>query len=235
MAGGRSTRLQGPYVAIVIVMTGIVLAGFWPFYAALPAGGSGASWILNIHAAIFSGWMALVFTQVVLVRRRNILAHKGLGKLGAYYGLLVLLLGAVVSFTEPVRQVTNGSATLDEAAGFLLLPLGDMLLFAGFFGAGIALRRERELHKRLMVLATVALLFAPAARLGADAGRLAVFAIWLLPLAIAVAHDAAMRRRVEPVYVLGFAVFLVAFARVELMTAEAWLVIGRPLLGFFLR
>ncbi len=51
-----------------------------------------------------------------------------------------------------------------HAAGFLVLPIGDMILFGGFFAAGIAGRRRRELHTRLMLLATVALLFAPTNR-----------------------------------------------------------------------
>jgi hypothetical protein len=42
--------------------------------------------------------------------------------------------------------------------GFLVLPIGDMLLFGGFFIAGIRARRQREAHRRLMVLAAVALM-----------------------------------------------------------------------------
>jgi hypothetical protein len=229
-----SLPMRGLYVAIVIVMTAIVLAGFWPFYAAIPSGGSGAHWVLYLHAAVFSGWMVLLFTQVVLVHHRKIRVHQGLGQLAIYYGLLVLLLGLVVTFTEPARHVMTGVATLDEAAGFLLLPLVDMLLFAGFFGAGIVFRRRKELHKRLMVLATVALLFAPAARLGAETGHVAVLAVWLLPLGMAIVHDAVTRRRLEPVYVVGAVVFLVAYGRVEMMASETWLVIGRPLLTQFL-
>jgi hypothetical protein len=228
-----SLPFRGLYLAIVIVMTSVVLAGFWPFYAAIPSGGTGAHWVLYLHAAVFSGWMALLFTQVVLVYRRKVRLHQGLGQFAIYYGLLVLLFGLVVTFTEPARHVMTGAATLDEAAGFLLLPLGDMVLFAGFFCAGMMFRRQRELHKRLMVLATVALLFAPAARIGAETGHLAVLAVWLLPLGMAIAHDAATRRRLEPVYVVGAVVFLIAYSRVEMMASESWLVIARPLVATF--
>jgi hypothetical protein len=233
LTGTRSLPTRALYVAIVIVMTSIVLAGFWPFYSAIPGGGTGAHWVLYLHAAVFSGWMVLLFTQVVLVFRRKIRVHQGLGQLAIYYGLLVLVLGVVVTITEPARHVMTGSATLDEAAGFLLLPLVDMVLFAGFFGAGMMFRRQKEIHKRLMVLATVALLFAPAARIGAETGHLAVLAVWLLPLCMAIAHDAATRRRLEPVYVVGAVMFLVAYARVEMMESESWLSIARPLVAMF--
>lgn len=233
--GGLSSPLaRSLYIAVVALMTGIVLLGFWPFYAALPSGGSGAHWIIYLHAAVFSGWMLLLFAQVILVYRRQARVHQRLGRIGIYYGLLVLLLGLVVTFVAPIQGVLAGRSSLDEAAGFLILPLGDMLLFAGFFAAGIAYRRRKELHKRLMVLATIALIFPAAARIGADTGLWAVLAIWLLPLCLVLAHDAVTRRRVEPVYVVGTVVFLVAFARIELMDSALWLALGRRLVTMFM-
>jgi hypothetical protein len=218
------------YTVLVLVMTGIVVIGFWPFWAGLFTGGTGAHWIIYVHAAVFSGWMVLLFVQVILVARRRVAVHQRLGRAGIYYGFVVLLLGLIITFASPAMNVAAGRASLDEAAGFLILPLGDMLLFGAFFGAGVAYRRKKELHKRLMVLATIALLFAPAARAGGDSGMLAVLAIWLLPLALAVTYDLYSRRRVERVYVVGLLVFLVAFGRVVLMESELWLPIGRWLL-----
>jgi hypothetical protein len=233
-SGPRNMLARGLYITVVLVMTGIVLAGFWPFYAALPTGGNGAHGLLYVHAAVFSGWMILIFSQAVLVFRRRVRVHQRLGRVAVPYGLSVLVLGVAVTFVVPAEHVTAGRWTLDEAAGFLILPLGDMLLFAGFFTAGIAFRRQMEIHKRLMVLATMALLFAPAARIGADAGPGAMLAIWLFPLALAIAHDAVTRRRLEPVYLFGTLVLLVAFSRIALMEAESWLIIGRRLLAPFL-
>jgi hypothetical protein len=225
---------RGFYTALVVVMTGIVLLGFWPFWAGLFTGGTGAHWIIYVHAAVFSGWMVLLFVQVILVARRRVAVHQRLGRAGIYYGFLVLFLGLIITFAAPAMNVASGRSTLDEAAGFLILPLGDMLLFGAFFGAGVAYRRRKELHKRLMLLATIALLFAPAARAGADTGMLAVLGIWLLPLALAMAWDAYTRRRVEPVYIVGSVVFLAAFARIGLMESELWLPIGRWLLSPFI-
>jgi hypothetical protein len=219
------------YIVLVAVMIAIVLLGFWPFYSALLSGGTGAHWIVYVHAAVFSGWMVLLATQVVLVHRRRLGTHQRLGRVGIPYGLLVLVLGLAVTIAAPVQHVIAGRSTLDEAAGFLILPLGDMLLFGGFFAAGLHFRRRKELHKRLMILATIALLFAPAARIGGDVGPWAILAVWLLPLALAMIHDALVRRRVERVYLIGAAILLVAFARIGLMESELWLVVGRRLLS----
>lgn len=221
---------RGLYVALVVVMTGIVLLGFWPFYSALFTGGADAHPIIYFHAAVFSGWMALLLTQVILVFRRRTRLHQRMGKAGIYYGVLVLLVGLAATIAAPVQHVEAGRWTLDRAAGFLILPIGDMLLFGGFFAAGIAFRRKKDLHKRLMVLATIALLFAPAARLGGETGPLAILTIWLTPLALAIGHDAVTRRRFERVYAVGLVVLLVAFARLALRESESWLVIGRWIL-----
>lgn len=209
-------------------MTGVVLAGFWPFYAGLLSAGGRAHGVIYLHAAVFSGWMVLLLAQVVLIYRRRVAAHQRLGRLGIYYGLLVLLMGLTVTFAAPVLGVQQGTRTIDEAAGSLLLPLGDMVLFAGFFGAGIVYRRTKVLHSRLMLLATVALLFAPAARLGR--GLVEILLVWLFPLALAIGYDAVTRRRVEPVYLVGLAVLLAAFARIALVESEAWLVVGRRIM-----
>lgn len=227
-------RTRAFHLGLVMLMAVIVGAGFWPYYAALPTGGTDAPWVIHVHAAVFSGWILLLLTQVTLVYRRRVRTHQRVGIVGAWFGLIVLLLGLVVTVVAPVLSVTEGRATLDEAAGFLILPIGDMMLFAGFFAAGIAYRRRKELHKRLMILASVALIFPAAARFAFEAGFGAVLALWLAPLLLAIGHDALVLRRVERVYVVGLALMLVAFTRVMLMESEAWLVIGRRILGVFL-
>jgi predicted ABC-type exoprotein transport system permease subunit len=226
----RSRSTGGFYLVVVASMILVVLLGFWPFYAALPGGGSGDHWFTYLHAAVFSAWMILLAAQVVLVDRRRVRTHRRLGKVGVGLGALVLVVGLVISFVSPARSVLTGTSTLDEAAGFLILPLGDMLLFGGFFIAAVLLRDRRELHKRLMILATVALLFAPAARFAGSSGELAILAVWLLPLGLAIAYDGLVRRRIERVWYVGVAVLLVAFARVRLMEAEPWLALGRRVL-----
>lgn len=218
------------YLVIVAVMTTVVLAGFWPYYSALVSGEIRLHWVVHIHGAVFSGWMLLLLTQVVLVLRRRTDVHQRLGRFGIYYGLLVLLLGLVITIVAPVQSVLAGRSTLDRAAGFLIEPLGDMVLFGGFLAAGIAYRRNVVLHKRLMVLATVALLYPPAARFAADFGLGPLLAIWLLPLGLAMAHDAITRGRIERVYLVGAAILFVGFFRVFLGESELWLPVGRGLL-----
>jgi hypothetical protein len=218
------------YIGVAGLMSIIVLAGFWPYYSGLFSGGEASHWVIHVHAGVFTGWMVLLAAQVILVLRRRVRSHQGLGRIGAYYGVAVLLLGLVVTFVATAENIKAGRISLNEGAGFLVLPLGDMLLFAAFFGFALLYRRKKELHKRLMVLATIALLFAPAARLGGDSGLIAILIVWLLPLGVVLLHDLAVRRRVERVYLIGTAVLLLAFARTGLMDNEGWQAVGRALL-----
>lgn len=222
--------IPGFHLGLAVLMTAIVVAGFWPFYSTLFSGGSGAPAIIYAHAAVFSGWLVLLLAQTWLVFRRRVSAHRSAGRFGIAYGIGVLLFGLVIAFVVPAMNVTRGTMTLDEAAGFLVLPIGDMLLFGGFFTAGILARRDRESHRRLMVLAAVALIFPGAARFAFPAGPAAILALWLLPLFAAMAHDAYVQRRVHRLYWIGLAVLVVAFGRVALMEAEPWLAIGRPII-----
>ncbi|MHB1329323.1 MAG: hypothetical protein ACYC2K_14090 [Gemmatimonadales bacterium] len=225
---------RGKYVVAVMAMIVVVLLGFWPFYAALARGGSGAHWLLYLHAAVFSGWMVLLLTQVLLVAFRRSREHQRLGKFGISYGALVVLMGLVISFAAPALNVAAGRSTLDEAAGFLILPLGDMLLFGAFFSAGIATRCRPEIHRQWMVLASIALIYPGAARFGDPYGLAVIIAIWLLPLGLLMIHELATRGRVGRIYLIGAAILLAALLRLPAMQSEGWLVIGRGLLRPFI-
>jgi hypothetical protein len=97
-------------------------------------------------------------------------------------------------------------------------------------GAAIWYRTRPEVHKRLMVVATVALLFAALARWSFVGSGLARAGIWLSPIFIGTLHDWITRRRIHPVYTIGsIALFLFAF-RLLVARSETWLNIGRPII-----
>jgi hypothetical protein len=142
-------------------------------------------------------------------------------------------MGLVVSVVAPVWHVHAGEWTVDRAAGFLLAPLGDMALFGGFFGAAIAYRHRPEIHKRLILAATVALAFAAVGRM-AFASPVVFLLVWLSPLVAAMTCDLCTRRRVHPVDILSVAVLAAAFMRLFLMQLPGWVQVGRALLRPFL-
>jgi hypothetical protein len=221
------------YVGVTVVLIATVVVGFWPsYFATLVSGGVARPLVMHLHGAVFTGWMALLLLQVTLAATGRVRLHRRIGTAGLWYGGLVWLLGVVVSVAAPVMHVQAGEWTVDAAAGFMLLPLGDMVLFAGFFGGAVVYRHQPEVHKRLMLAATVALAFAAVARMVLPPFQFAL--VWLAPMAAALVFDVVSTGRVHRVNVVTTAVMAVAFVRIFFVESAAWLAVARPMLQPFL-
>jgi len=218
------------YVGASLLITATVLAGFAPVFFATVVRGEPRPWIIHVHGAVYLGWLALLITQSVLAARGRIELHKRVGNFGIAYACLVWVLGVIVSIVVPTLHVRAGEWTVDRAASFLTIPLGDMVLFAGFFGAAVAYRHKPEIHKRLVLLASVAVMFAAVGRLWFVHGSPLRILMWYLPVLAAMAYDLVTRRRIHPVYLIGAAIMALAIARIPFGHTDLWLGIGRKLL-----
>ena len=96
-----------------------------------------------------------------------------------------------------------------------------------------ALRRP-EAHKRLVLLAFVAIMFAGVGRLEYVLNLAGIIAVWYLPIVAGMAYDLYKRGRVHAVYWIGAAVMGAALLRIPLGETELWHSIGRPLLTAFI-
>lgn len=223
-------EVRGFYATLTALMIGLVIAGFWPYFNAIGRDTVVRPLLVHVHGAVFCGWMLLLALQVALVQQRRTDLHRRLGSWGIAYGWAVFVMGIVATIVAPVAHVARGEWTIDQAASFLILPIGDMALFGGLFWAAIAARRRPQEHKRYIVLATIALLFAPAARLMEFAGAGGILAVWLFPLLIAAAYDLWLLGRVHRTYLAGSAVLVCGFSRIFVMEHDWWLRIGRILI-----
>jgi hypothetical protein len=218
------------YVGVAFFMVAIVLTGFWPsYFGPLLRGRANRPPIIQVHGVVFIGWMALLVAQVVFAARGNIRRHRTIGNWGIAYGWLVLVMGLVASFAAPIIHVRAGEWDRDRAAAFLLTPLGDMVLFGSLFGAAVAFRSRPEIHKRLMVAATVALLFAAIGRMEFLPIPV-LFLIWLSPMLAGMFHDWITRRQVHRVYIIATMVLFAGSLRILFDQTRVWLAIGRPLI-----
>ena len=221
------------YLGLTLFLIGTVITGFWPsYFGTLLSGGVTRPLVMHLHGAVFTGWMALRFLQVGVAASGRVRLHRQVGKAGIGYGGLVFVMGVIATFAAPVMHVRAGEWTVDRAAGFLLLPIGDMILFAGFFGSAIAYRHKPDIHKRLIIAATVALAFAAVARLTLP--LVPFFLLWLSPMAIAMGFDVVTNGRIHRVDAISTAVLATAFFRLLLVESEGWLGVGRALLQPFL-
>jgi hypothetical protein len=217
------------YVGIALLIVAIVLAGFAPSFVNM-AVGPPRPWFMHAHAAIYLGWLALLVCQAVLAARGKIALHRRVGNFGIAYGALVWIVGMIVTFVAPALHVRAGEWSMDQAATFIPIPLGDMVLFGGFFGAAVWYRGKPEIHKRLILLACVAVMFAGAFRLSYLASVPVQLVVWYSPVIAAMVYDRYKMGRVHRVYWIGAAIMAVALARIPFGETEVWRRIGRALL-----
>jgi hypothetical protein len=121
-----------------------------------------------------------------------------------------------------------------DPLSFLLIPLGDMLLFAGFVAAALRLRANREAHKRLMLLAYVSIIAAAVARLPGvlPLGPLAFFGLAFLFILVGIIYDLGSRKRVHPVYLWGGGLLALSVPlRLAVSGTDAWKSLAARLVG----
>ena len=135
-------------------LSGVLKVPRWKAFAAPPH-----ALVVNVHGAIFSAWAILLLAQTSLVRARRVDLHRRLGLVGFALACLVVLGGVAVvceqsaRFYRPGRSIITGTAQVFRVVGF-----------AGLAYFGFRQRRNPRSHKRLMLLATIALLPAPLVR-----------------------------------------------------------------------
>ena len=223
------------YAGLSALMVGMVVVGFWPsYFGPMVRGNIERPAIIQIHGLIFVGWMALLIAQVVLAARGRIQLHRKVGRYGVVYGWLVVAMGLIVGPAASVIHVRAGEWPHDRGAGFLLTTFGDMVLFGACFAAAVAYRHRPEIHKRLMIAATTALLFAAVGRMSFIGSPPLAGLVWLSPLLIGMVHDKVTVGRVHPVYIVTTIGFLIGGTRILFEQSEAWLRIGRPILDALL-
>jgi hypothetical protein len=195
------------HVGLSLLTAAIVLVGFWPEYygSLLRNAAVDRPVVVHAHAVVFSGWLVLFVTQAVLAATGRIREHLRFGRIGAWYGAGLIVVGV---YTAVVRSAVQ---PVGQREILLWVTLVDMAVFSAFFGAALWFRRKPQLHKRLMTAAAVSLVIASVARMtflpGPPAGQFVRFLLWSAPVLIAIAHDARYTRRLHPVYVMALVMF----------------------------
>lgn len=213
------------YLLAAVVIPLIVLAGFARTYylkgvfatPALP------SLIVHVHGIVMTAWVVLFVVQVTLVARRRTKMHQRLGVLGAGLAALVVIVGILTALYAAARGASPGPPALL----FLIIPLGDMVIFSILIGAALYYRKRLDIHKRLMLLAATILLAPAIARIPlafiTNGGPLAFFGLTDLCLVGFVAFDTVRHRRLHPAFLWG-SLLIIVFQPLRILIAgtEAW-------------
>lgn len=218
------------YSGTAIMMALVVFVGFAPTfylrsYFGAPVSVTGLvtmTPIVQAHGLLFTMWVLLFIVQTSLIASRNIPLHRRLGFAGVVLAASMVVAGLTAAFAAAKR----GSALpgLDSVTS-LVVPFSDILLFVGFVTAAVWRRREKDAHKRLMLLAYVSIFPAAAGRLPGvvTMGPLGVFGIAFLPAVFGAVYDRWSRGRVSSIYWWGIAVLYLSIpGRLALASTPQW-------------
>jgi len=181
--------------------------------------------LLILHGVVFSSWIALTVIQTTLVATKRIRTHMRLGIAGGVLATLMIVIGTV---TAVVRAKGASPIPGVNPLSFLTIPLGDLLVFAILAGSAFYFRRRVDVHKRLMLLATIGLLPAAVARLPIgfieNGGPLTFFGLADLFIVPCLIFDFVTRGRPHRATVLGGLLIVTSHPlRLVIGNTHAWL------------
>lgn len=143
------------FLIMGLVGFGAVLIGFSKtFILPITAGTFNAPFSIHLHGTFAFSWIILFITQTFLIHFRNYRTHIILGVLGIFIALGT----ATTMLPAGMFQVQNeggGEAAISTIGGVFT----STVIFLSLVAAGIINRKNPAAHKRLMLLATIEVLW----------------------------------------------------------------------------
>ena len=245
MSASRGQR-RTFYMWLAAACALVAFGGFAPTYwLQLPAGTFVGKPLLHFHALLFSAWPLFLLSQAILVATGRIANHRAWGMAGISLATALVLVGLATAIGSMMTGIAAGYG--DRSRSFLILPVGSILMFAGFMVAAIANIKRPEWHKRFILVASIALLQAAVARVffllatGGGPGvrpglsapppvsiGLAGGLVADLLIVAGMIYDWRTRGRPHPAWLVGLGVMLaVQLLRGPFSTTGAWLSFAR--------
>lgn len=214
----------------------LAIGGFVPSYWLPMANGAlDLPIAVHVHGALFLGWLMLFRVQASLIAMNRVALHRQLGRFAV---ALAIAMPCAVFVLQTIYLPRFDARGFHMAArGFAWINVSDMLVFVGLVAAALFKVRRRDMHKALMLAATVSLMAVPIGRgllalahlfqllppgknapPPLSAAYLPHFLSWLL-LVPAMLHDRAALGRVRTAYPIALGVMILQ------MITLAW--IGR--------
>jgi hypothetical protein len=216
------------YTAMGLAIAATVIWGFGPsFYFSrwltAPPTTPEIGLLLGLHGTAFTMWIALMVIQPMLIAARNLRLHRRLGYFGAGVAAAMTVLGNFAA----IAAMHGGFRGLGDPYVFYAVPFFAINSFAVTVFLAIRWRNFADTHKRLILLANVALLGAAIARIALDpiqsgAPFTFIFGPDLIILA-GMIYDWRTRGRVHRVWVRGGAAMVASqIAMMAVMGTAVW-------------
>jgi hypothetical protein len=171
-AGVRSSRAAGRvkvgfFTAAATLMAVIVFVAFSRTFYLRPLfettdlsvrlGQDGLPFHLILHGLALSLWYALFCLQAWLVALRSVRFHRQIGYFGIAAAVAVIISGAVTTIRFVPRRLAAGG-DYSMFSGIVVGNFLSLLVFSALIWLAISWRHRIDAHRRLMFLASVAIL-----------------------------------------------------------------------------
>jgi hypothetical protein len=157
--------------------------------------------ILWLHSIVFSSWLLFAIVQTSLVRARKVSVHRLLGWFGVGLAVAMVAVG-----TKTALIMGHFDLTVMHQPGadtFEIVSFADMFLFPLLVGMAIIWRKDLELHRRLLFLATVELTGAGFGRIDWLASHNLMFFCADALMCLGILRDWIVDHRIHRVYKIG--------------------------------
>ena len=217
------------FFAVAVLFPLAALIGFAPTFYLKPLFSSPPipRTIVYIHGFLMTAWIVLFITQVYLISAKKILVHRKLGFLGVALGIGILVSGLITA----VAAAKYGSASTPPGMPplqFMIVPFGDLVVFAILFAAAVYYRKQPATHKRLILLTVINFLPPAIARfpggLTDSFGPLWFYGVPTLLTLLILVGDMWKHRKLNKIFLFA-SVFYIAslWLRLPFSGSDAWM------------
>ena len=112
--------------------------------------------LLICHGVAMTSWVLLLTVQTLLIVSNRYRVHMTLGKIGAVLAACIFFLGWRVGISAARVAPPDFSLWELNAKQFLTVPVISVTIFAGFVAIGVWNRDRPDIHRPMMLLATMA-------------------------------------------------------------------------------
>ena len=145
------------YIGFALMAVGTVGIGFsTTYFIPGPRGTLNLPWIVHLHGWLAMGWVGMLVAQVWLVRAGRSRVHRQAGQAALPLAIAVWASGIATGVWATSRDLPEmGEAAYANTSGTTI----SLTVFLLLVAAAIAMRRRPDWHKRLILLATVVVLW----------------------------------------------------------------------------
>jgi hypothetical protein len=194
------------YLGFGIAGLTVVALGFGVTYLVpMSRGTFSAPWFVHLHGAFALSWVVSFIIQTMLVRDRRTPLHRRLGVIALPLAVAVWVSGIATATWAARRDIdAQGTAATSALAG----TVSGLTLFLLLVVAAVFTRRRSDWHKRLVMLATIQVLWPAFFRLRHWLPSVPHPDIWFAlvaaysPILVAAARDQLRYGKIHPVWLV---------------------------------